>query len=88
MDRGRLRCRRCGRELWVHARLAGKTGLCRECQRLEKVRYRAATSSEREVLDEARRKLVVAFVRGDELTWGLCCGAIGRVLRGMRQEDD
>lgn len=50
-------------------------------------RHRRATRGEREMLDDARRKLVLAFMKGDGTTFALACEKIRQTLAKMEVGD-
>jgi hypothetical protein len=78
----RRACVRCGRML---RQRKNTTGLCYECFKgRNPTPYRPATPEERRLIDNARRSLVAALMRGDELTWSLTCQALAEILQEMR----
>ena len=52
---------------------------------IKTMEYREATPDERALLDQAREKLVTAFLIGDDLTLALATQAIRKTLKGMER---
>lgn len=81
-------CQSCGRENIKYANIALR--LCRRChyrrwaEAHPKSMYREATATERALLDDAKTKLVIAFLKGDVHTQQRADEVLRNLLKQLR----